>query len=118
MAAIKLKAATLMEALIAMVVVLVCCGIASMIFVNVMRSGNQRAKLHAHLLLNETAVKAREEKKFLDEVIESDNLVIKKSVVPYRDNASITVLTLDAMDENDKILETYKELICIPCLPD
>lgn len=115
MAGIKLKAATLMESLVAMVVVLVCCGIAAMIYVNVMNSGNEREKLKAHLLLNETAIKTKSERLFLDEEIKGEFITIRKTVEPYKEQADLSLLVLTALDEAGNIIETRKEIICTGC---
>ena len=118
MAGVKLKAATLMESLVAMVVVLVCCGIASMIYVNVITSGNEREKLKAHLLLNEAAIKAKNENLFLDEEIRGETITIRKSIAPYKELPDISLLTLTAVDADGHVIETRKELICTGCISD
>lgn len=118
MAGIKLKAATLMESLVAMVIVLACCGIAAMIYVNVMDSGNEREKLKAHLMLNEAAIKTKNEKLFLDEEIQGEFITIRKRITPYKEQADLSLLVLTAIDADGNIVEARKEIICTGCLND
>jgi hypothetical protein len=118
MGGVKLKAATLVESLAAMAVVLVSCGIATMIFVNVMRSGNERKKLRAHLMLNEAAIKTKRERLFLDEEIRGEMIIIHKSVASYNDQPDLVQLLLTAVDSEGKIIESRKEIICTGCISD
>jgi hypothetical protein len=48
-----LKASTLVESLIAMVILIVCMGIGTMVYTNVLNSDKERKVLHASLLANE-----------------------------------------------------------------
>ena len=111
----KLKGATLIESMVAMIVVLLCFGIASMIYVNVMNSDNRRAELHAHLLLNELAMKAKQHDIFLDEEMREGELFITKKVETYNDVPGLIRLTITARNERDKVIATHNELICIAC---
>lgn len=111
----KLKASTLIEVLIAMVLVMACFGIGTMIYSNVMRSGNERLKLKAHLAINELAVRSKKEKQFIDEVIKDETLTISKKISPYKQTTDVIVMEITAGDEEGRTIETYKELICTAC---
>lgn len=107
----KLKAATLIEALIAMVIVLVCLGIASMIYVNVISSGNQRTRLNAHLALSDVSIVSKKSRLFLDEEIRSGNIIIRKTISPYKESPGVSVLVLVAVNAEGKVISTWKELV-------
>jgi Tfp pilus assembly protein PilE len=111
----KLKGATLIESMVAMIVVLLCFGIATMIYVNVMNSDSRRAELHAHLLLNEIAMKAKQQELFLDEEIHEGTLLITKKVETYKGVPGLIRLGIIARNEKDKIIATHNEIICIAC---
>ncbi len=110
----KIKASTLIEALVAMVIVMTCFGIASMIYVNVLNADNNRIQLNAHLLVHELAQKAKETNSFLDEKIETNGLIIQKSVEPYHDIPNLNVLKYIAVDKKGKLIAEYKELFILP----
>ena len=118
MARMKLKAATLIESLVAMVIVMLCFGISAMIYVNVMNADNQRLKLSAHLLLNETAVLTKTGKNFLDREIKGERLDIKASFTKYRESSDLTLMTLTAVDKEGKLLGTRKEIISTAWISD
>lgn len=111
---IKCKASTLLESLVAMVLIMICFGIAMMIYVNVMSSDNNRQKLSAQLLLNQVALEGKQEKKYLDEKIEAGNMTIQKTVAPYKEADNLSLLTLTAFDKNGKMIAQHKELIPMP----
>ena len=111
----KLKAATLLESLVAMVVVMVCFGITSMIYNNVLRSDSKRIKLKAHLLLNDISIKTKKEKIFLDEDIQRDGILIRKRIKNYKEISGLSELDLTAFYNESKPVQTRRELICTSC---
>lgn len=114
MAVLKLKASTLMESLVAMIVIMICFVIASMIYTNIINSTNNKLKLDASLLLKEIGIKAKEENNYLDEKFETENLVVQKSVTSYKNSGNLSLLTLIAFDKNGKKIAEQKELIIVP----
>jgi hypothetical protein len=110
----QLKASTLIEALVAMVIVMICFGIASMIYVNVLNADNNRIQLKAHLIVSDLAQKAKTTSTFLDEKIETEGLVIQKSIEGYHDIPNLSVLKFVAFDKKGKVITEYKELFIIP----
>ena len=110
---VNLKAATLMEALIALILIMFCFVIGSMIYVNVVKSDNNRQELNANLLLHEITLKTIQEKKFIDEKIENENMTIQKTVTQYKNTNNLNLLTLTASDKKGRILAQHKELMVI-----
>ena len=112
----KLKAATLIEAIVSMVIVTIetiAFGIGMMIYLNILRTTDYQRKLEARLLLNEIAIQTRKDKSFIDEVIENPKMRIRKSIIPYKNSENLGLLYLVAFDKQDKQLAERKELIFI-----
>jgi len=107
----KIRASTLLETIVALMLVMMCFSIGMMIYVNVINSDNNRQKLHVHLLLKGIAFKTKTDNSYLDESIESEMLSIKKKVIKYKDTENLNMLTLKAYDKQGKLLEEYKELL-------
>ena len=107
----RLKASTLMESLIAMVIMVVCLGVATMIYTNVLSSDKQRNQLKAMFLANEEAGKTKAEKNFLDSEIQAGDWIIKKTVAKYEQTENLYKLSLTVLDRNKKIIVTRNELI-------
>lgn len=108
-----LKAATLMESLIAMIIIVVCFGIATMIYSNVLDSDKQRLQLKAILVLNEVAIETKNGKTFVDSEKQIGNWVIKKTVEKYPQTENVYTLTLSVIDRNGKTIAIRNELIPI-----
>jgi len=102
-----------MESLIAMVIIIICFGTATMIWSNVLSSDKQRIHLKASLLLNAEAIQIRKEKNFVDDQKKIDDWIIIKKVEPYKNTENLFVLTLSVTDQEGKKLFTRNELIAI-----
>lgn len=107
----NLKAATLMESLIAMIIIVVCFGVATMIYTNVLDSDKQRLQLKAILILNKTAIESKAKNEFLDSEEQEGDWTINKTVEKYSGTENLYQLTLAVKDRNGKIIAVRNELI-------
>ena len=108
----RLKASTLVEALTAMVIVMLALSLFTTIYVNIMKSGEHQRKMQAALLLDKIAVETKQNKIFLDEKIKTGEFVLQKQVAPYNGAVNLSMLSLKAFDGNEKLLAERNELIC------
>lgn len=109
----KVKASTLIEVMVALIIVMISFGIAMAIYVNVTHSDNQTQKLKAQLLLNETAIKTTNENSFIDEKTEMDGISVIKTVSSYEGTPGLHLLFLEAFDVNAKKIAERKELVIV-----
>lgn len=109
----NLKAATLMESLIAMVIIIVCLGMGTMMYSNVMNSDTQRLKAKADGVLSRYALQIKKDKNYLDAEENQDGFVIKTTVNKYEQTENCYVLTLTASTEDIGVVAGHKELIII-----
>lgn len=107
----KLKAGTLIESLIAMVIIVVCLGVFAMIYSNVLDSDQQRLHLKITLLFNKEAIEIKKEKAFLDSEMLINDWVIQKVIEPYPGTENLYQLTLIAINKKGKVIAERKELI-------
>lgn len=107
----KLKAATLMESLIAMVIIVVCLGIGTMIYTNVLNSDKQRLKFKALLMLNKEAAQIKAEKIFFDGEKQVGDYRIKKTIKKFEQTENLYTLALVVLDKDGKIIGSRNELI-------
>lgn len=107
----KLKGTTLIESLIAMVVVMLCFGIATTVYVNVITSGNQVQKLKSQLLLKKIASETKQNRLFLDKKTSSDEIIVEKKIIQYGGMKNLLQLNLKAYTKNEKLLSEYNELV-------
>lgn len=107
----KLRASTLIETIVAMVLLLLCFVISMMIYENVLDSENNRLKLSALLLMNNEAILTKKEKNYLDEEITFNDMKFKKTIYKYQNSEKLYVLTLTAYDKNHHKIIERNELI-------
>lgn len=108
----KLKAFTILESMVAIVIVMIVFSISSLVIVNVGSSGMTRKKQNAYALVKELRNKTILENRLIDESIEMNNLLIEKTILDYSQNNELKVLLIEAFDGKKKLFET-KELVLI-----
>ena len=110
-----LRAATLVEVLVSMVIILIAFGGSASLYVSVMNSDNHVQKANAHALLSSIAYSIKKDKYFLDERVERDNLIVEKRIFPYTaDSTNLSVLSLKAFNKSGKLILERNELIATP----
>ncbi len=109
----KIKAATLMESLIAMVIIVLCLGVGTMIYTNVLNSDKQRIQLKAIGLLNRMAEHAKIEKNYLDSEQRLDDWNLKKTVEKYDQTENLYRLSIAAFDTTGHLIAIRNELITV-----
>lgn len=108
----KLKAATLIESLVAMVIIMLCFGVSAMIYINVLNGGNYRLKLNAHARLSEIAIESKNKKNFIDREIAGEKLDVKVSFSSYK-GSELSLMHIAAYDKQGKLIGTRKEIISV-----
>lgn len=109
----RLKASTLVESLIAMVILVVCLGVGTMIYTNVLSSDKERMQLHASLLADEEAIRVKSGKNYLDGEVKSGDWVLKKTVEKYEQTENLFLLAIAVLDRDKKIVLIRRELIIV-----
>lgn len=109
----KIKAATLMESLIAMVIIVVCLGVGTMIYSNVLNSDKQLLQLKAIGKLNRMAQQTKIEKNYLDSEQKQNGWNIKKTLNKYDQTENLYQLSISAFDTTGQLIAIRNELITI-----
>lgn len=109
----RLKAATLIESLVAMVIIVVCFSVATMIYVNVINSDKQRMGLKAMQLLDKEVQQLKNEKNFLDEEKKVNGWIVKKTLQKYAQTDNLYHLMLTVKDTAGRIVAKRNELIAV-----
>lgn len=108
-----LNGSTLVETLVAMIIVMLAFGLGLMIYLNVIQSSGAHQKLNAQLKMNRIAIEARDKNLLLDEEYPSETLKIIKTIEPYDEAlpGKLKVLKIEAFDAGGKKIGERKELI-------
>jgi len=108
----KLRASTIVEVLIAMVIIVVVFGIAMMIYANVMRSSLSVKKIKAEAVLKEYLQNAEKSNGNITQSFSVDSLNIEQTVKSYNAEKNLVEIDLVAYDANQqKVAELHKVII-------
>jgi hypothetical protein len=107
----RLKAAILLESMIAMIIIMLCFGLAVMIFTNVTTSSKTSIGILARARINTESEKTKAEKRFLDENFPFDEFTLRKRMLPYGSSGKVFQLHFSAVTPGHKILAESDELV-------
>jgi len=105
----KVKASTILDVVVSMVIIILVFGIAMMIYSNVLRMSLSVKKIKAQAILQEILLKEEQAKEHTTQSITVDNFNIEQDVKLYNDDSHLTEIHLTAYDTNhQKITELQK----------
>ena len=115
MAGIKLsnrvKASSLLEVIVSMVVIVIVFGIAMMIYTNVLRLSLSAKKIRAQSLLQEAMINAERDSIKTTQTFQLDNFRIEQEVKPYSGNNALKEVHLTAYDQNQQQIAEMEKVI-------
>ena len=107
----SLWAFTLAEAIIAIVIIMVCFGLSTMIYINIIRSDNRLERSKAFMETKRNAIQTNTDRRYFDEEIVTDSLRIKKTMEVYQNDPVLKILIIEAFNEKGKKLSSHKQII-------
>lgn len=108
-----LKASTLIEVIIAMVILLVIYSMVIITFLNFSGQSNSSIKIQATLLIENVSNTAKSTFRFIDDEFSFDNITIRQSILPYKGMDDLKILKLEAISNSGKTIVSKNELITI-----
>lgn len=108
----KLKASTIIEVVVALVIIMIVFGIATMTYVRLIQSDNSpKLKLNQQLAaLASQAVNTGTPLTNTSYTLEHD-ITVNQQILPYKHNTQLVILELEALDRNEQQLGIYRELV-------
>ena len=108
----KLRGSTLIEAVVAMVIISIVLGFSTMIIVNLKKNNEFAYKTKTFIELKNELIRTKEEKSFQDELLEFTGYYIQKSCLTYKRNKKLSIIKLELYDrETNKKLFEIQELV-------
>ena len=109
----KLKSSTLVETIIAMLIVTIAFSMAMVLMLNISKNSNNSLKTKAYILANDVLVKTKAEKTYFDQEFDYGNIIIKKTLTEYENNEELFQLKVLAFDSRNRKLFEQNELLII-----
>jgi Tfp pilus assembly protein PilV len=107
----KLRGATLIEALVAIIVVAITFVMSAMMYINIISSDNSFQKLKAASTIREMLMDTYSRKDFMDTTFAQDSITFVKTVTIYPNTPKGIVLSFKAIGPNKQVLAACNELI-------
>jgi Tfp pilus assembly protein PilE len=107
----RVKASTILEVIVSMVVIVVVFGIAMMIYTNVLRLSLSPKKIRVQALLQEAMVSAERDSIKITQTFQVDDIRIEQEVKPYWGNNALTDIHLIAYDLNQQKITEIEKVI-------
>ena len=107
----QLKASTLVETIVAMVIIVIAFGTAMLLYMQVTNSEQLLSRSRAHVLLQQLAEESKVQKHFETVNFEHRGLQIKKQCQAYPDYPGTLLLSLEAFTPKGELLATYREIV-------
>lgn len=107
----KVQGSTLIEVLVAMIIIVICLGIASIIILNISKSGNTGLKLLAEQYAEKVIENSKLNHEYQDENYETEGIIIEKRVELYKNLDGLLELTVTVFNSDMKQLVQKKVLI-------
>ena len=109
----SLQSSTLIEVIIAMLIVLICLFIAFNVYIKTNASANFLQRIQAHLLTEDIFTNTKSKKEYIDKQFEFNNITIHRMIKPYPKSINLVMIELIAMTKKGRILFTKKEVVRI-----
>jgi competence protein ComGC len=110
----KIQGSTLIESIVAMVIITVSFGVALLILSNISGKNNPQLKFKAYSEAQNTINNSIITSNFIDEDWQKEGLYIEKLILPYHEYEGLRVIEVKVFNNSGKLLIDRKDLIKIP----
>jgi hypothetical protein len=107
----RIPASSLLETVVASMVMMLVFGVGMMTYMNVVRSNTSLSDLQAAQQLDEVFYDTQKNKKYMDEQQVSSRLIITKRVTPYKNSDVLYCIYLQAEDPSGRILAKRTDIV-------
>lgn len=107
----QLKASSLLETIVAMVILLTVFSISIMVIQNVLRSASMGDKTNSYFVLEEELQETIKNKTYFNEQIEKDQFKVSKEVFDSVLSDSLLVIELKAVNKKGAVLTSIRETV-------
>jgi hypothetical protein len=108
---VKLQASSILEVVIAMLLVTIIMSISMVIFSNIMKSSFNTRKIEAFARIKVLSIATKKEKRFITEEYLEADYKIQKQVENYANTSGIIQIKWFAEDKDKKLLAEYREIV-------
>jgi len=101
----KLRSATLIETIVALVIIVAVTGLTVMVFVQVTTSGYSIRQTRAGGLIEKYVSETQQQRTFVDEEFQEEEFVIRKQILPHAYSKELVWVKISILDRENKPLK-------------
>ncbi len=101
----KIRSATLIETIVALVIIVAVTGITVMVFVQVTASGYSIRQTKAEGLIEKYISETQQQQTFFDEEFQEEEFVIRKQILLHEYSKELIGLKISVFDRENKLLK-------------
>ncbi|HEX3008685.1 MAG TPA: type II secretion system protein [Bacteroidales bacterium] len=109
----KYKASTLIEVIVAMIIVLICAGLGMTAFTNVNKDLNITQEAESVVYMNKVLTDTQIERDYTDKDFSFENVNIERRVTAYKNEKRLRIVVITAFNLQSKKTGEIKEVIMI-----
>jgi hypothetical protein len=109
----KLNGSTIIEVIMAMIIILTCLGIAMAVFNNMSRDVNDELLILAEIRVNTLAAETKQKKQYSDIDLDYNDMIIKRTIQPHPYKGRLKIMLIEAVTPFQKKITTYREIISV-----
>jgi hypothetical protein len=113
----KVKASSLIEVIVALIIITLIFSFAMTIYLNVQRANFNSLKLTCQMRMSEVFSVSVKTNSYQNREVSYDELVVHQEVRPHSQSANLLIVTLEGRDPNGKIIAEQKHLVYAPVKP-
>jgi Tfp pilus assembly protein PilV len=107
----RLPAFTILETIIALLIIITIFAIITLSLSKVLDSNNINEKIEAHVLTKNYAIQTKVNNDYVNSKSDPSKYMIERQIDYYQNNKSLIQITITAKNTHGKLLDTYKEII-------
>ena len=115
--AIKLKAFTVLEAMVAMVIIMVVFGLSAYLFINISSSGFTPLKQRGYHAVKHFYTRTIMEHRYFEEGLQLNEITLHKTINDYPSSTPLKLMTISALKDSTVLYSMSESIYLIPEKP-
>jgi Tfp pilus assembly protein PilV len=105
----RVRASSLLEVIVSMVIIVVVFGLAMMMIANITRGSLSTEKIHAQAVLKSALINGEDQKEWISKTVIIDSVTVEQEVKPY--TTGLLEVRLTAYDMNNQKMAELRKVV-------
>ena len=105
------QGSSIVETITALLIIVISFGAGMSIYLNIITNEQTISKTKTNIILESIMAETMEQKRFLDETIELNGLLIEKVILPFSNGENHRICSISAYHQNGQLIHLIKRVI-------